>query len=143
MKQFFEARVKYTAIDEQSGKQKKVNLPYLVDAVSYTEAEARIHSEMEQYVSGEFDVPSIKKANYTELFFYDDGDKWYKVKVQYISIDEAAGKEKKVSNTMLIMASSTEEANERIKESLSSMTVDYEIKSVIETGIMYVFIYQD
>ena len=98
MNTFFEAKVKYETIDEQTGKQRKVNLPYLVDAVSYTEAETRIYKEMEQYVSGEFSVDSIKKVKYTDLFLYDDGDKYYECTVKFTSIDEAAGKEKKISN---------------------------------------------
>ncbi|WP_068475417.1 DUF4494 domain-containing protein [Saccharicrinis aurantiacus] len=141
MNTWFECKVKYEAIDEQTGKQKKVNLPYLIDAVSYTEAESRIHAEMEQYVSGEFSVPSIKKANYTDLFFYDDGDKWYKCKVVFVSIDEEAGKEKKVSNMMLVLASDLKEAYERINESMSGMTVDFDITQIMESPIADVFPY--
>ncbi|MGQ1787877.1 DUF4494 domain-containing protein [Saccharicrinis sp. GN24d3] len=141
MNTWFECKVKYEKIDEQTGKQKKVNLPYLVDAVSYTEAESRIHEEMEQYVSGEFSVPSIKKANYTDLFFYDDGDKWYKCKVMFVTIDEEAGKEKKVANQMLVLANDLKEAHERIDESMSGMTVDYDIVAIIESNIADVFPY--
>lgn len=141
MNTWFECKVKYEKIDEQTGSQKKVNLPYLVDAVSYTEAESRIFAEMEQYVSGEFDVPLIKKVKYSDLFFFDDGDKWYETKVAFVTIDEKAGKEKKIVNTMLVMASSTEEANDRINESMQGMTVDYEIKAVKETSIADVFPY--
>ena len=141
MNTWFECKVKYEKIDEQTGKQKKVNLPYLIDAVSYTEAESRIHAEMEQFVSGEFSVPSIKKANYTDLFFYDDGDKWYKCKVMFVSIDEEAGKEKKVANQMLVLASDLKEAYERINESMSGMTVDYDIVAIIESNIADVFPY--
>ncbi len=141
MNTWFECKVKYETIDEKTGKEKKVNLPYLIDAVSYTEAESRIHAEMEQYVRGEFSVPSIKKANYTDLFFYDDGDKWYKCKVVYVSIDENAGKEKKVSNQMLVLASDLKEAYERINESMSGMTVDYDITAIIESPIADVFPY--
>ncbi len=141
MNTWFECKVKYETIDEQTGKEKKVNLPYLIDAVSYTEAESRIHAEMEQYVRGEFSVPSIKKANYTDIFFFDDGDKWYKCKVVYVSIDENAGKEKKVSNLMLVLASDLKEAYDRINESMSGMTVDYDITSIIESNIADIFPY--
>lgn len=142
MSNFFECKVKYEKVDKQSGKQKKVNLPYLVDAVSCTEAEERIHKKMEQYVSGEFSVPSIKKANYSDLFFYDDGDKWYKAKVMFVTIDEEAGKEKKVANTMLVLASDIKEAYDRIVESMSGMTVDYNIVLLQETNIAGIFIYE-
>ncbi len=141
MNTWFECKVKYETVDEQTGKEKKVNLPYLIDAVSYTEAESRIHAEMEQYVRGEFSVPSIKKANYTDLFFYDDGDKWYKCKVVFVSIDEKAGKEKKVSNQMLVLASDLKEAYERINQSMNGMTVDFDITAIIESNIADVFPY--
>ncbi len=141
MNTWFECKVKYETVDEQTGKEKKVNLPYLIDAVSYTEAESRIHAEMVQYVRGEFSVPSIKKANYTDLFFYDDGDKWYKCKVVFVSIDEKAGKEKKVSNQMLVLASDLKEAYDRINESMNGMTVDFDITSIIESNIADVFPY--
>jgi hypothetical protein len=141
MNTWFECKVKYEKIDEQTGKQKKVNEPYLIDAVSYTEAESRINAEMEQYVSGEFSVPSIKKANYTDLFFFDDGDKWYKAKVMFVSIDEEAGKEKKVANQMLVIASDIKEAYDRINKSMEGMVVDYEIVLLQETNIADVFPY--
>lgn len=141
MNTWFECKVKYEKIDEQTGKSKKVNIHYLIDAVSYTEAEARIHAEMEQYVSGEFTVPSMKKANYTDIFFYDDGYKWHKCKVEFVTIDENLGKEKKVSNYMLVLADSVKQAEERITESMNGMTVDYNIAAVIETKIGDVFPY--
>ncbi len=141
MNTWFECKVKYEKIDEQTGKEKKMNLPYLIDAVSYTEAESRIHTEMEQYVTGEFSVPSIKKANYSDLFFYDDGDKWYKCKVMFVTIDEDAGKEKKVANQMLVLASDLKEAYDRINLSMSGMTVDYDIVAIIESNIADVFPY--
>ncbi len=141
MNTWFECKVRYEKIDEQSGKQKKTTAPYLIDAVSYTEAEERIHSEMEQYVSGEFSVKGIKQVNYTDLFFYDDGQYWYKCKVMFISIDEDAGKEKKVANWMLVMADNVKEAYDRIEESMNGMTVDFTIHSVIESNILDVFPY--
>ncbi len=141
MNTWFECKVKYEAIEEKTGRTVKVNLPYILDAVSYTEAEKRIHEEMEQYVSGEFLVPSIKPANYSDLFFYDDGDYWYKAKVELSTIDESAGREKKVANYMLVQASDLKEAYERIDESLKGMTVDYETTLVQKTQIADVFPY--
>lgn len=141
MNTWYECKVKYETNDEHTGKQKKVNLPYLIDAVNYTEAEERIHKEMEQYVSGEFSVPSIKKANYSDLFFYDDGDKWFKAKILFVSIDEDARKEKKIANYMLVLANDIKHAYDRIEESLTGMTVDYDIVLLQETSIADVFPY--
>ncbi len=141
MNSWFECKVKYEKIDETTGKQKKVNLPYLIDAISYTEAESRIHSEMEQYISGDFSVPSIKKANYADIFFFDEGDKWYKCKVVFVTIDESAGKEKKVANTMLVLADDLKEAYDRLQKSLETMVVDYDIAAIAESNIADIFPY--
>ena len=141
MNTWFECKIKYTKIDEQTGKDKKMNEPYLIDAVSYTEAESRIHEEGEQFINGEFSIPSIKKANYADLFFYDDGDKWYKSKVTFVTVDEEAGKEKKVANTILVMADDVKQAFDRIHESMEGMTVDFDIVSIMESPIIDVFPY--
>jgi len=139
MQNWFECRVKYTKIDEKTGKEKRVTEPYLVDAISFTEAEERIVKEMESVVSGDFAVKNIRPVNFTDIIVQNDGDKFYKTKVTFMSIDEAAGKEKKVANYMLVSAYTVEEATENIKKALEGMTVDYNIASVSETKIVDVF----
>ncbi len=141
MNTWFECKVRYESIDEQSGKEKKITAPYLIDAVSYTEAEERIHKEMEQYVRAEFSVKGINQVNYTDLFFYDDGQWWFKVKVSFVSLDEQSGKEKRVSNMILVMADDVKEAFDRINESMEGMTVDYDIDSISKSNIQDVFPY--
>ena len=141
MHNWFECKVRYTKIDDKTGKEKKVNEPYLVDAISFTEAEARINKELEAYISSEFTVTNIRKANYTDVFTNEDGDRWFRCKVSYISVDEEAGKEKKVSNQMLIMASNVKDAYDKLQDSLSGMTIDYEINSITESPIMDFFPY--
>ncbi|MBN2165809.1 MAG: DUF4494 domain-containing protein [Marinilabiliaceae bacterium] len=141
MHNWFECKVRYTKIDDKTGKEKKVNEPYLVDAISFTEAEARINKELEAYISGEFTVTNIRKANYTDVFPNEDGDRWFKCKVTYISVDESAGKEKKVSNQMLIMASDVKDAYDKLQKALSGMTVDFDIVGVNESAIMDFFPY--
>lgn len=141
MQNWFECKVRYTKIDEKTGKDKKVNEPYLVDAVSFTEAEERIYREMEAYISGEFTVTNIRKANYTDIFPNDEGDRWYKCKVTFMSIDESAGKEKKVANQMLVLASGVKDACDKIEQGLAGMTVDFEIVAVAESPIMDFFPY--
>ena len=86
---WFETKVRYEkTIDD--GSQKKVTEQYTVDALSFTEAEATIIEEMSSYISGEFEVSDIKKATYKEVFFSEAeaDDRWYKVKLQFITIDE-------------------------------------------------------
>jgi len=141
MQNWFECKIRYTKIDEKTGKEKKVNEPYLVDAISFTEAEERIYREMEAYISGEFTVTNIRKANYTDIFPNEDGERWYKCKVTFMSIDEAAGKEKKVANQMLVLASGVKDACDKIEIGLEGMTIDYDIVAVAESPIMDFFPY--
>lgn len=141
MHNWFECKVRYTKIDDKTGKEKKVNEPYLVDAISFTEAEARINKELEAYISSEFIVTNIRKANYTDVFPNEEGDRWFKCKVTYVSVDESAGKEKKVSNQMLIMASNVKDAYDKLQQSLSGMTIDFDIVGITESPIMDFFPY--
>jgi len=141
MQNLFECKVKYTKIDEQSGKEKKVTETYLIDAVSFTEAESRLYKEMEMMISGEFTVTGIRKANYTDIFPFDDGDRWFKSKISYVSVDEEAGKEKKISNQILVLANDVKDAWDKIHESMKGMTVDYEINAISESPILDFFPY--
>lgn len=141
MQNLFECKVKYTKIDEQSGKEKKVTETYLIDAVSFTEAESRIYNEMESMISGEFLITGIRKANYTDIFPFDDGDRWFKSKISYVSVDEEGGKEKKISNQILVLAGDVKDAWDKIHESMKGMTVDYEINAIAESPILDFFPY--
>jgi len=141
MSNWFECKVKYHKHDEASGKVKKVSEPFLLDAVSFTDAEARIIKEIEQYVKDEFVVTNISKAKYTDVFHYEDTDKWFKCKVTYTDVDQKSGKEKKFTNMMLVSASNAKEAYERIEESLNTMIIPFEIPSVILTSIVDVIPY--
>lgn len=141
MQNLFECKVKYEKIDEQSGKEKKVSETYLIDAVSFTEAESRIYKEMEMMVRGEFIVTNIRKANYTEIFDNEDGDRWFKAKVSFASVDEKSGKEKKVSNQILVMANNVKDAYDKIQQGMGGMTVDFEINAIAESPILDFFAY--
>lgn len=136
----FEVKVKYKKIDERTGKEVTAKETYLVSAVSFGYAEAQIYKEMEAVISGEFAIVGISIANYSDVLDQLTGDKWYKGKIQFISIDEAAGREKKIQNVMLIPADNVDEANERIKDALKPMIVDYEIVSIAESPIVDVFL---
>ncbi|WP_244825061.1 DUF4494 domain-containing protein [Carboxylicivirga mesophila] len=141
MQNLFECKVKYEKIDEQSGKEKKVSETYLIDAVSFTEAESRIYKEMESMIRGEFVVTNIRKANYTEIFENEDGDIWYKSKVSFASVDEKSGKEKKVSNQILVLASNVKDAYDKIHQGMGGMTVDFDINAISESPILDFFPY--
>jgi len=141
MQNLFECKVKYNKIDELSGKEKKVTETYLIDAVSFTEAETRIYKEMESMIRGEFLITGIRKANYTDIFTFDDGDRWFKSKISYVSVDEEAGKEKKISNQMLVLAGDVKDAWDKIHERMKGMTVDFEINAIAESPILDFFPY--
>jgi len=123
----------------ENGIQKRVTEPYLVDALSFTEAEARIIEEMKPNVSGEFIVANIKRERIAELFFNENGDRYYKIKVFFISLDEINGTEKRTAVQMMAQASDIKEAIAVLENGMKGTMVDYVIASVSETMIMDVF----
>lgn len=140
MNNWFTVKVKYTK-QLEDGRLKRVTEPYLVDSVSFTDAEARMYEEIGQSVTGEFLITGITKTEYADIFYYDDSDDWYKCKLTYVSIDGDEGKEKKITSNFLVTAGSVKEAYERIKESLSDMTVTFEVPSIMLTPIVEVLPY--
>lgn len=140
MNNWFEVKVKYEKIDER-GAVKKVTEPYLIDAMSFTEAEARAIKELEPYLSGEFMISNIARANYSELFPYDDGDRWFKCKIAYVSIDEEKGTEKRKASYVLVQANDVKHAWENLVKSMENYMGDYEINGIQETNILDIFPY--
>ena len=137
---WFECKIRFEKTMED-GLQKKVTEAYVVDALSFSEAEERISEEMSSYISGEFNVTDIKKAPYGEIFFSDQelADRWYKAKLMFITIDEKTEKEKKSSVNYLIQAGSFNGAVKGIEEVMGGTMIDYTIASVTETQLMDVF----
>ena len=140
MNTWFECKVKYEKMGED-GKEKMVSEPYLIDAVSFTDAESRMHKEMEPYITGEFFVSTIKMANYSELLPNEDGDRWFKCKATFISMDEEKGVERRTNTYILVQANNVKEAYDNLHVSLSDTISEFEIPSVQETLIMDVFNY--
>ncbi|MDO5571281.1 MAG: DUF4494 domain-containing protein [Bacteroidales bacterium] len=138
---WFECKVRYDKTLE-NGMQKKVNEPYLVDALSFTEAEARIIKEITPFITGEFEIANIKKAKINEMFFDDSADKWYKAKVNFITLDEKSGMEKKTASNMMVQASDFQKAVEALVKGMLGTLADYEIATITETTIMDVYPYQ-
>lgn len=138
MNNWFEVKVKYEKIDER-GAVKKVTEPYLIDALTFTEAEARAIKELEPYLSGEFIISNIARANYTDLFPFDDGDRWFKCKIAYVSIDEEKGTEKRKTSYVLVQANDVKHAWDNLTTAMADSVVDYEVNSIQETAIMDVF----
>ena len=133
---WFECKVRYEKTQED-GSEKMVNEQYVVDALSFTEAEASIIDNMSVYVSGEFKVANINPANYNEIFFsdIDDDDLWFKARLAFITIDEKKDKEKRTYVNYLIQAKSIERAKRYVDEVMGKTMIDYELKSLSETKI--------
>ena len=138
MANWFECKVRYAKMLE-TGMQKTVNEPYLVDALSFTEAESRITEEMAPFISGDFTVSAVKREKLSEVFYDETGDKWYKVKYNIITVDEKTAVEKKTTVTTLVQAANFQAAVDNFMESMKGTMADFEIAAVVETALMDVF----
>ena len=140
---WFETKVKYQKTMED-GSEKVVSEAYVVDALSFTEAESAIIDEMSVYVSGEFHVSGITKSAFGEIFFsdVDDDDKWYRAKLQFITIDDKSDKEKRTNVVYLVQAKSLARALRYIDEVMGKTMIDYDTIGINETPIMDVFEHQ-
>jgi hypothetical protein len=134
-------KVKYTK-QLNDGTLKKVTEPYLINSITFTDAEARVHKEIGLFTRGEFMVTSVTKTDFADIFQYDDADVWYKAKVSYVTEDADGGKEKKVSNNFLVSAHNVKNAYERIEESLKGLQVDFVIPAINVTPILEIFPYE-
>ena len=137
---WFETKVRLDKTQED-GTQKKVTELYVVEAMSFTEAEAKIIAVAKDYTSGDFSVKNITPTSYHEIFFSENSkdDKWYKAKLQFITIDEKTEKEKHQTVYYLVQGSSTESAQKNINEVMGHTMIDYVIVSIVETNILDVF----
>lgn len=139
---FYEVKVQYQKMQDD-GKEKKVTEQYVVEALSFTEAESRITEGMTNYVDGDFEVVSEKIAPYNEIFLSDNSndDKWFLSKVSFITLDEKTAKEKKQTFRYLVQAETSELALEYTKEMFSHGMSDYSIDSVQDTPTLDVFLH--
>lgn len=137
MTQWIETKLRYDKVME-NGAVKKVTEAYLVDALSFTEVEARIIEEMKQRISGDFEVKAVKKAKIADVFPSESGGYWYKVRAMFISLDEHSGAEKLTPHDFMVEAEDIEEAISGFKNEINLMA-DYKIAGITETAIMDVF----
>ena len=144
MHTWFECKIRYEKVME-NGMSKKVTEPYLVDALSFTEAEARIIEEITPFISGEFTVSDIKRVNYSEIFQAEEdaADKYFKCKLLFITLDEKSGSEKKTSTLVLAQAADLRDAVKKLDAGMKGTMADYVIASMAETAIMDVYKYEE
>lgn len=135
---YFLVNVRYEKLAE-NGKVKKVTEPYLVDALSFTEAESRITEEVAPYISGDFSVSAVMKSNISEVFRNGSGDWWYKVVIAFITIDEKSGCEKRTNSYIMVQAQDFQNALENLLDGMKGTMADFDIVSISETKIMDVF----
>ena len=143
MHNWFTCKIRFEKTLE-NGMNKKVTELYLVDALSFTEAESRIIEEMTPFINGEFEVAGVAKANYNELFPSEEGaaDRWFKCKLWVITLDEKTGAEKRTPFNVLVQASDLRDAIKKLDEGMKGTLIDYVIASVAETAIMDVYPYK-
>ncbi len=135
---WFTSKIRYDKTME-NGMIKKVTEAYLFDALSYTEAEARTIKEITPFISGEFTIANITRANISEIFNDETGDKWYKCKVLFVTIDERSACEKKTASYMLVQAIDFKTALANLEEGMRGTMADYTIASIVETDIMDIY----
>ena len=142
MHTWFEVKIRYEKMMD-NGMNKKVTEPYLFDALSFTESEGKCIQEMTPFITGEFTVSDIKRANYSEIFFSEEdaADRWFKCKLLFITLDERSGAEKKTATNILVQAADLRDAVKKLDEGMNGTMADYQIASVSETAIMDVYPY--
>ena len=139
---WFSIKVKYTK-ELDNGSYKRVSEVYLVQAISFTDAEARIFDELGMIIKGEFIVLEIKRYEVHDLFAFDDSNQWYLLKIVYESHDLDDDKSKRITQKFLVTAESAKDAYDRLKSELSSFLVDFQIPSVSLSNIVEIFPYSN
>ncbi len=138
MHNWFECKVKLEkTVDD--GKIVKVGESYLVDALSFTEAEERMVEEMKPFISGDFQIANIRRVKISELFFNENGDKWYRCKVNFVTFDEEKGIEKRSPVQMMVQSADFRGALDGLTEGMKGTMADWEVANITETTIMDVF----
>lgn len=138
MANWFECKIRYDKIME-NGLVKKVTEPYMVDALSFTEAEARIIKEMTPFISGDFSVSAVKRTKISEIFRDETADRWYLAKVAFITIDEKTGAEKRAVSQILVAGSDFKSAYDNFTDGMKGTLGDFELVSLTETPLMDVY----
>lgn len=138
MAQWIEVRARYDKMME-NGSVKKVTEPYLVDALSCTEAEARVIEELTPYISGDFRISSVVTTKIAEIFWDASGDRFYKVKVNFITLDEKTAAEKRTASYILVQACDFRNAYENFLDGMKGTMADFEIEAITETKLVEVY----
>lgn len=138
MPTWIECKVRYDRLAD-NGATRRVTESYLVDALSCTEAEARVTEELSPFISGDFRITSVVTTKISEIFWDASGDRFYKVKVNFITLDEKTGAEKRSASYVLVQASGFREAYGNFTDGMKGTMADYEIEAISETKLVDVY----
>lgn len=130
----FECKISYLKQAEDGNISKKNEL-YLVDAMTFTEAEARLHSDLSDHIP-EFDVIAMKTSNINDFVIDEVKEKFFKSKISFVSVDMDSGKEKKMSEYILTQSDDFDEAKKTIAGRMEGSIMDFEIDSITRTNII-------
>lgn len=129
---------------QPNGQPKKVTELYLVDALTFTEAEARIIEKVKGEVSEDVEVISLKITNYSEVVTgngdADERDRWFRVKVNYYP-ESANGAPKKVPSYYILNADSMDDAHKVLADFLRGTVTDYDVATLDETRVIDVYLH--
>lgn len=141
MERYFIVKISVSR-SQDDGSQKMVNEMYLIDALSFTEAETRITEEIRKQTSGDLVITDISRSKYSELLLRATvSKKFYRVKTNFVTLSEKTGKEKKTAYYYLVQADEIDEAKESFENFMKGTISDYEIEGISETKINEVFIF--
>lgn len=142
MNSWFTVKVKYTK-QLENGTFKRVSEPYMLAAMTFTDAEARIYEELGSSIRGEFLVTGIARTDIHDIFQYDDSETWFKCKVSYDKVDDEADKKKTITQNFLVSADTVKKAYERVQESLGTLMIDFNITAITASPIVEIFPYRE
>ena len=132
---WFECKVRYEQTQED-GLEKMVTETYVYKAADFGKAYDKATKDMPS-LSDEFEITAMKIAQYKEIIIQDDRteEKYYRVKVNLIILDEKTQKEKKTACYYLVNADSVEKARKYTDTAFSDTLMDYVIEAVQEAKI--------
>jgi len=140
---WYKFRIKY-AQQLDSGKKKKASEEYLVDAMSFTETEARaIETANETIATREYDIVAISREAVTEIIRSEKEDgNWFKATVVIITLDETTGEPKESPQTIYVQAANTTEADKTLRAHMKDSMLEWEIKAITKTRVVEVLDYE-
>ena len=135
--EYYECKVRYQR-EIGEGKLQKQSDTYLIEAVSFGDAEERVLIEVKPFVfmGQEIEMRSIRKVVYNEVLHNHQGHFWFKAKVVLTTVDESEGKEKKIKTNILVQETDLEAAYKAVNKLMKNSITDYEITNVQITGIV-------